>query len=140
MRNGPGWVFINHTADIRMQVLGKDLAELFTNAALALSEALTDNEFTGSVEVLNVKLEANIVEELLIDWLREILFFHETKRILPVVFEFKSITSNILDCSLTCRKKGGASLQEVEIKGVTYHGLSIKKSKTGYSAKIIFDI
>ena len=76
-----GWRLLDHTADIRLEVWGTSLEKLFINAAKSLSTLLTSPTEPNSEEQIQVALEGGELDELLVNWLREILFFTQTRRI-----------------------------------------------------------
>jgi protein archease len=139
----PKWKLLDHPADIRVEVYGKTLEELFLNAAHGLSKLLT-----GSIKVSDSRIEKILVLEsdssadLLVDWLREILFLFNSERFIlrkaslkiteGISLESKLIGS-ILDPSLELE-------DGLEIKGVTYHGLLLEEDSYGFVAQVIFDI
>jgi protein archease len=134
-----GWTVLDHTADVRIEVRGSDLKELFSNAARAFVELAAPGVPSGSDTELDVFLGADTVEELLVDWLRELLFLKETRGFVPVESRFIEISQNAIKARLMgrlgCRETGGT-----EVKAVTYHGLSVQKRDGGYVSKIVFDI
>jgi SHS2 domain-containing protein len=100
---------------------------------------LPDRELTSRTEI-EISLEADSAEELLIDWLRELLFLNQTRK-------FALIGAQMITLSETNLKAGvsfGINPPDVEpsfeVKGVTYHAFSIVKDSEGYSARIVFDI
>ena len=134
-----GWTVLDHTADVRLEVRGSDLKELFSNAAMAFVDLAAPGVPSGSDSELDVFLEADTVEELLVDWLRELLFLKETKGFIPEESRFIKISQNVIKARLMgrlgCHEKGGA-----EVKAVTYHGLSVQERDGGYASRIVFDI
>jgi SHS2 domain-containing protein len=140
LKSDKGWKLLEHTADIRLEVHGATLEDLFINAALGFTDLiLPDTKLTSQTEV-EISLEADSAEELLVDWLRELLFLHQTRKF--TMINAQMITSS--ETNLEAKISFGINPPEVEpsleIKGVTYHGLSIIKDSEGYLAKIVFDI
>ncbi|MBI4961930.1 MAG: archease [Desulfomonile tiedjei] len=136
----PGWKLLDHTADIRMEVRGKTLEGLFLNAADGLVNLLAPDPRAETDTELDVVLDSDNAENLLVDWLREILFYNQTRDFIPVQTEVVELSDKLLRAKLV----GGVRLSEeeavAEIKAVTYHGLSITKNDQGYVARIVFDI
>jgi len=136
----PGWELLDHTADIRLEVRGRTLEELFLNAADGLVSLLAPDAEAESDTALDVALDSDNAENLLVDWLREILFYNATRGFVPVQTEIIELSDKLLRAKLV----GGVKLSEeeavAEIKGVTYHGLLITKTDGGYVARIVFDI
>jgi protein archease len=135
-----GWTLLDHTADIRMAVHGSSVGELFLNAAQGFTSLLT-RESRGLPDTdLEFRLEADNIEELLVDWLRELLFHHETRGFILVSADIKELSETTLRAKLAGRTRGPEEEPEIEIKAVTYHRLSIHKNDTGYAVTIVFDI
>jgi SHS2 domain-containing protein len=135
-----GWRFLDHPADIRVEISGASIEEFFTNAAFALTHVLSggkDLEWEGTGKI---ELTADNIEELFINWLRELLFQHEVNGFLPMGIDFLALDDINLSAEVMRGRHGKSHEAEVEIKGVTYYGLSVEKSEAGYSAKVIFDI
>ena len=70
---------IDHTADIAIKAYGKSLSEAFENAAKAMFDIITDSSEIESVGQYDVELEAPDLEQLLVDWLSELLFIHSSQ-------------------------------------------------------------
>ncbi len=135
-----GWTLLDHTADIRMAVHGSSVGELFLNAARGFTSLLT-RESRGLPDTdLEFRLEADNIEELLVDWLRELLFHHETRGFILVSADIEELSDTTLRAKLAGRTRGPEEEPEIEIKAVTYHRISIHKNDTGYDVTIVFDI
>jgi len=59
-----------HTADIGIRAYGKDLKELFANAAFAMFDTIADLEGLKAVVTQNFELKAENKEELLVAFLQ----------------------------------------------------------------------
>src|SRR3989338_1713390 len=66
-------------ADIAYKAYGKDLNELFENAALAIFELSANLETVDAREKIEFELENEKIENLLYDFLSEILFLKDSK-------------------------------------------------------------
>ena len=116
---------------------GHDLAELFTNAALALKavQAAPGNEASTTareIEVTGIDREA-----LLVNWLNEILYFQEKYRETYSRLEVLSISEQQLRARLH-----GVPLVTARtlIKAVTFHGLELRHSGRGWEATVVVDV
>ncbi len=130
---------IEHTADIGLKAYGKDLSEAFKNAAIGMFDIITDNSSIDDVGQYDIDLKAQDLEQLLVDWLSELLFLNSAKNL---VFGNFDITIN--DSSLSAHVFGeefdsNKHKKGVEIKAVTYHILEVHNEKP-YSVQILFDI
>ncbi len=131
----------DHTADIGIIVRGKSIEEMFEKAAYAMFDIIVYADKIDPVRKVKVSLSSSTLEDLLVDWLSELLYVFSTE--LFVMSEFK-VTINKNDgysLNAVCwgerykRKKHGI---KTEIKAVTYHELEINE-KEGY-LKVLFDI
>ena len=130
-----------HTADIGVRVYGKDLKELFENAAFAMFDIIADLEGLKSSVTNTFEIEASNYEELLVSWLDELLYNFYTKWFIFFKFEIEELTETRLKAKAFGRPVGdNKNRLQTEIKAATYHDLKIKKTDEGYQVEIIFDI
>jgi protein archease len=139
-KNDLGWRLLEHTADIRMEVQGSSLGKLFLNAARGFTSLLATGLGGLPDTELELNLKADNVEELLVEWLRELLFRHETRGFILISAEIEDVSHTSLRANLSGRTRGPDEEPEIEIKAVTYHGLSVQKNDAGYAVTIVFDI
>lgn len=130
--------FIEHTADIGIKAYGESVEESFANAALGMFNVMTDVSKVEPVGEYDVKVESDNLENLLVDWLGELLFLHETQDVLLSEFDVK-----IEDSSLTAKVRGETldrkkhELKD-DVKAITYHMLEVNQEE-GY-LKVLLDI
>ena len=72
---------IDHTADIGVKAFGNNLSECFENVAKAMFDIITDNSKVENIGQYNVELQADSPEQLLIDWLSELLYLNSAKNL-----------------------------------------------------------
>jgi SHS2 domain-containing protein len=135
-----GWRFLNHTADIRLEVWGTSREKLFINAAKSLSTLLASAAEPTREERIEITIEGGEADELLVNWLREILFYSQTRRLVMTDIDILELSETSLKATLMGVRAQVGQETSLEIKGVTYHGSSIQKDDKGYTARIIFDI
>ncbi len=135
------WEFFEHTADIGVRVRGATLPELFVNAARAMFAALGELVKAKSSRRKELRLEAPSLEDLLHDWLAELLFEVEANHLL-----YDEMEVEVAPGKLTARLSGGPidfarSQTNEEIKAVTYHHLRVEQLADGtWQATVIFDV
>ena len=132
---------IDHTADVGVKAYGKTLSEAFENAAKGMFDIITDSSEIESIGQYNIELEAPDLEQLLVDWLSELLFLNSAKNL---VFGFFKIDLDEKNKKLTAKvfgEKFDLSKHKIgaEIKAVTYHMLEVKKKKP-FHVQVLFDI
>ena len=66
---------IDHTADVGVKAYGESLEQAFENAAKAMFDIIADKSEIESVGQYDIVLEADDLEQLLVDWLSELLTF-----------------------------------------------------------------
>ena len=132
---------IDHTADFGMQVFGSDSQELFTNAALALFEMITEMDVLTGRNSCSITVSGVDWADLMINWLREILYLWNGKERLVKSVKILSLSEkNISAIIYFDAYKPDRHLIKTEIKAVTYHQIQVKRSASGWKAQIIFDI
>lgn len=133
--------FINHIADLGIKVRGKNLPDLFANAAYAMFDILLEIEKVNPQKEVKITIPGQEKEDILVDWLRELLLKFNSER-----WAFKEFNVCRLDESGLEALVRGEKLNlshhtlKTELKAVTYHGLVIQKRKNLWEAQIIFDI
>ena len=130
-----------HTADIGVRVYGKDLKELFANAAVAMFDIIADLENLSGDTVESIELEAPNAEELLISWLDELLYNFYTKQLIFFAFQMDELSDTKLKAKAVGRPIGAnRNRLKTEIKAATYYNLKIVKTADGYEVEIVFDV
>ncbi len=126
----------DHTADLAIRVYGGDLPQLFANAAYALFDLMTELPPSASRE-RRVSLESSDLEGLLVDWLNELIYLHETEGETYTDFQIEELSPS----GLRARIHGAPTVRKTKaIKAATYHDLSIRNTPAGFEAHIVFDV
>ena len=130
-------------ADIAYEAYGKDLNELFENAALAIFELSAELKTVEAKQKLEINLENEKIENLLYDFLSEILFLKDSKymvfrKVKVKIIENKKYKLNaVLEGDTINPEKQHL---ENDIKAVTMHMFEVKKEKNGWKATVVVDI
>ena len=130
-------------ADIAYKAFGKDLNETFENAAFAIFELSANLKTIDVKKKLKIKIENEKIDNLLYDFLSEILFLKDSKYVV-----FKKIKVSIKEnkkYQLKAVLEGDAinpEKQQLEndIKAVTMHMFEVKKEKNNWKATVVVDI
>ena len=132
---------IDHTADIGIIAYGADIQHLFSNAAIGLFSLITEVDSIKENVQREIGLSSQDRENLLVEWLNEVLYIFDVERIVFKRFEFDKLNGSELKVSCF-GDKINLSKQKIkrEVKAATYHMLAINKEDNGYKAQIIFDI
>lgn len=131
---------IDHTADFRIHVFGTDLKDLFSNAAFAMFDLITDIEtLAGEVES-RLKVKGRDRPDLMVNWLRELLFIWNGTQKLVESVDILSLAGNELSAKIKSESFDPARHRiKNEIKAVTYHQIQVNQVTDGWDSKIIFD-
>jgi SHS2 domain-containing protein len=128
---------VEHTADIGIWVCGKDLAELFVNAACGMFSLMFSLSQLPRTLSREISIESFEVETLLVNWLDELNYWREVNGEAYSEFDIHEISHTALKATAF----GTRGVQPYRlIKAVTFHDLMIKQTPQGCEATIIFDV
>ena len=137
------WELLDHTADVRFFVRGDDVGDFFVTAALALTELLIGPGPPGPTQRRTVRAEGEGegLEELLVDWLREILYLFQGEGLIAVEYDIIEMDRGHITarCGCAAFDPKGMSVA-TDIKAITYHDLVVTEDDGGVSARIVCDV
>ena len=131
-------------ADVAFEAEGKDINELFEQCAMATEESMVDMKGVKQKISKNIKLEADALDRLLIDWLNEVIFYKDAEGLL--FSHFQVVVKKIgTDWKLTATAKGEKRDPKkhelrADVKAATWHMFELKETKDGWKARIVEDI
>lgn len=131
---------IDHTADIGIVAYGMSLKDVFANAAFALFSLMTDLNDVNEEVCLEAEASADNREDLLVEWLNELIYLFEVKNVLLKRFDINELTDTVLRAR--CHGEKIDPQRHIVARGVkaaTYHMLRVDK-KDGYRVQVLFDI
>lgn len=137
---------LEHTTDMGIAAEGESLAALYVQAALGLRQIVTACSYIEPRTELPVEVQGEDREELMVNWLSELLFLLESRRLLPAAFEIDTLEIDTPgDCRLRARVAGEEfdplrHYLEREIKAVTYHRIEVEPTATGWRAQVYVDL
>lgn len=133
------------TADIAFEATGRDLPELFKDAADATMNVMIDNlDAIESRETRHIELSNDQIDMLLFDFLQELIFFKDAERLLLRIGKVRIDESDrkyFLEA-----KAAGEPLdatrhqQRADVKAVTLYDFSVEKKTGGWKARVLLDI
>ena len=129
-----------HEADIGIRGFGATIAEAFENTAVALYSVMVNVHRVRPNEQRIVKVSAPDRELLLVEWLNALLSQSDIDRMVFSKFEVK------INGTLLTGTAWGETLDRerhqahVEVKGATYHMLSVQERDNGYVAQCVVDV
>lgn len=130
-----------HTADLGLRVRAASQNELFADAARGLFSIIVANpERIEPEQEWRCDLAGSRLDELLFDWLNELLYAFESQKLLLTEFHIHLAGEKL---SALCRGEPWDPQRhqlEHEVKAITYHGLRVEPTTDGWLAEVIVDI
>jgi len=133
------------TADIAFEATGRDLAELFIDAADATTNVMIDN--TKAIqprETRHIELSNDKLDMLLFDLLQELIFLKDAERLL---LRMRQLDIEEKEEKLFLHGiAAGETLdvdrhhQRADVKAVTLHDFSVERMEGGWKARVLLDI
>src|SRR5438132_10907072 len=133
------------SADIAFEASGRDLPALFVAAADATMNVMIDNlDAIELRETRQIELSNDQIDMLLFDFLQELIYFKDAKRLLLRACETQIDRKD--EVYFLKSKVAGEQLddtrhqQRADVKAVTLHGFSVEKHHGGWKATGVLDI
>jgi len=130
------------TADVAFVAYGKDLNELFADAALAMFEVMINTKQVKPKILRKIKVEGNDLESLMFNWLNELLLYVDSENLVFSDFKVK-VGEKKFSLSAECKgEKINREKHETRngVKSATMHKMEIKKERNIWKAQVILDI
>lgn len=136
--------FLDHTADVFFVAKGETLKELFEQCAFAVEETMVNIAKVKPVQKLKILGESEKVDNLLFDFIDDLIFFKDYKQLVFSKFVF-DIQEKEGKYHLTCFAFGekidnDRHEPKVDVKAVTRHLFEVKKVDGGWKAQVLIDI
>ncbi len=131
----------DHTADVGLRIRSETLDGLFAEAGRALMSVLIDNpEDVVPRQKDELRLKSDGLDYLLVDWLDELLYRFNQHGMLYRQFEVR-VEQNELRAALAGERLDPERHRVLqEVKAVTYHGLTVRRTPEGWTAEVILDV
>lgn len=129
------------SGDAGIRAFGRDLPDLFVNAATGMYSLITDIKNIQEKKMLEICAQGSSLEGLLVSFLNELIFHFDTygfigKHIAITALDNNSVTAKVSGEEFDPDQHQGKLL----IKAATYHRLKIEKKAAHWEAEVIFDI
>jgi SHS2 domain-containing protein len=131
----------DHTADLGLAINGASEEKLFANAAFAIFDIITDLNRVEARDARRIAVEGDNREDLLINFLREVLYLYNGERWLLKEIRIIRISKKGLEAE-ALGEPFDEQKHEIckEIKAVTYHQAEVRQTPAGWTARVIFDV
>ena len=131
-----------HTADLGLRVTARDLGLLFRDAAEGLFAMIVERIPKGDpAERLEFRVEGRRLDWLLFDWLNELLYVFESRRLVLSLFEVEVDEDGLSATARAYPFDPRRQRATHEVKAITYHRLRVERvDEGGWIAEVIVDI
>lgn len=132
---------LSRSSDLLIKVFGGTQAELFANSAFALFDLITD---IGKVEIrerLSLEVEGVNRDDLMVNWMRELLYLYQGSGYLLREFLVHEARDNYVRGEV-CGEKFDPDRHEIQrdIRAVAYHQSRMDKTGDQWTAQVIFEL
>jgi SHS2 domain-containing protein len=132
---------LDHPADIGFRAYGASVEELFANCARALVSIILDPSNIRSAQKVLLSAEGSDYESLLVNWLNEVLYYVDGKRIALGAFDISQLTETRIECIATGEPRNPRKHPpRLGVKAVTYHQLKVRRTENGWIAEVYVDV
>jgi SHS2 domain-containing protein len=138
----PSYREIEHTADVGVEIEAPGLPAAFERIAAAMFDMVSDLDQIGSGWRRHVRVggRRGDLEHLLVRWLTELLFLHESEHVLLSTFRVDRVGADAVEAEVAGERYDPARhALKIEIKAPTYHDLAIEETPSGWRVRVIFD-
>lgn len=144
LRQGGGWEYLDHTADVQVHSWGSDLREAFGSAIVGMFAYMVDIEEISDELEMDIVCDGHDVYSMLFNIMDECLYVFHTES-----FVMKHIAFTIFDTDnyrISATARGGKfdatrHSQGTEVKAITYSNMQIvQKNKGKAETFVIVDI
>lgn len=137
---GKPYRLIDHTADLGILVFGATVKALYENAAHAMFELITDSPLAIKISE-DVRIEGKDRPDLMVNWLRELLYLWTGKEQLVAAVEIRTLSETELFAVVWTEPfDPGRHQIRNELKAVTYHQIRVDRTDDGWESQVIFDV
>ncbi len=131
--------FIDHTADVGIIAHGEDLADAFANAAYGLFSIITDPAKIAENMSHEAEIHSDDIEALLFDWLNELIYIFDAKKLVFRRFEIVEFRDQHLKAVCHGERYDPARHHlKLGVKAATYHMLQVDRQNN--RVRVIFDV
>ncbi len=131
----------DHTADLGAYFYGDDPRDVFISAAHGLVELMLEKPPQKGGEVLEIRLVALDPEDLLVQWLNELLYYIQVRELVPAEIDRLALGATSLEAVVRAAPLDpAAQIVKRQIKAATYHQVEVRPRPEGWRAKVIFDV
>ena len=133
-----GYEILEHTADVGLRAWGPSLEGCFSQATWGLAEII-GIAAPGRGERVSIEVTAADPGGLLVDWLNEVLYLHDSRDALLTGVEVDSVEPELARGTVTLAARD-RPVEGTQVKAVTYHRLSVVRAGDRFVAEVYLDV
>ena len=131
---------LSHTADTGIEASAPTLSALISALATGMFGVMAAVDPCRSDRTVSVEVQANTVEDLVVDVLAELLYRSEVADLIFCVFDVSTDDRPGVHIEAKGVPVGDVELTGPPIKAVTYHDVVVRESDEGWYGRIYFDV
>jgi len=140
-RNKVAYRFLPHTADLIVELEAPTLEGLFVEATSVSRNLLAGDTPVAGVERRQISLSACGAEELILQFVRELLTGFQLDTFVPAALEQLSLTKTGATALVSGEGFDPTKHEpQPEVKAVTRHQLLVEETATGWRAVMVLDL
>ena len=130
--------WIEHTAELQLELRARSEAAIFRQAVHALRDLLEEDRepAAGARASRTVEVEATDRGALLAEWMAELVLLAETDGLVPD--EARDLV--VGEDSVTAVVVGRTCAPRHRVKAVTYHDLALHRDRDGWHGNVVLDV
>ncbi len=132
---------LNRSSDLAVKVFGNTQADLLVNSACALFDIMTDIDKIQVQEHLPLEVEGADRDDLMVNWMRELLYLFQGSGYLLKEFQIREVKENYVRAEVS-GEKFDPDRHEIqrEIRSVLYDQTRMVKTGDQWTAQVILEL
>lgn len=126
-------------SEVGITAQGVNLEQVFAHAAHGMFSLMADLTNVDEKEQIEIKQKGNNLEEMLFNFLDQLLYRFEVNNFLAKRVEVRKCTPRLLEAVAYGEEKDKTHRIKREIRSVTYHKLKIKQLAGFWKIQVGFD-
>jgi SHS2 domain-containing protein len=132
---------IARQSELAVRVVGTSQTNLFVNAAFALFDVITETEKIETKERMQLEVEGSDRDDLLVNWLRELLYLYQGSAYLLREFVVQEMKDTVVKAEVSGEKLDPDRHEiKQEIAAVAYDQSHMQKTGDQWIAQVILEV
>ncbi|HEV2755298.1 MAG TPA: archease [Actinomycetota bacterium] len=133
---------LEHTADVGIKAEAVDLSGVFEQATLGLLDIIgTWAPSAAPGDAVEIAVEAGDAGALLVDWLGEVLYVHDSRDAVVTSLDMSEVTPERAVGRIGVAPRDEEAYEGgTQVKAITYHRLAVEETPDGWTATVYVDV